>query len=257
MDIPEETRENSPDLFVRRDPGDVAPFIAARRSPHSAGTRSPKVAAQDRADWENEFHIRLDERSRLARELHDSTSQLLVTLELQLMRLKQTTCGPDSKLFGEILVALGTTIAELHDEVRSLGVPSYLRPEDLGCELAAMATEFGDRTGLPISTHFDELPDGTSSEIVHTIFRVAQEALANASRHASPSNVSLDLNVDNETATLRTIDDGVGFQMPPETSGTGRGLANMRSRIDQVGGKLKILNLEQGAMVEATIPLGL
>lgn len=242
MDIPEETREKSPDLFVRRDPDDDTPFIAAGRS------RDPA--------WNSEFRIRLDERKRLARELHDSTSQLLVTLELQLMRLRQTGCTSDSKLFGEILIALGGTISELHDEVRSLGEPSYLRADGLGGELGAMATEFANRTGLAISTHFDELPVGTSSEIVHTIFRVAQEALANASRHASPSNVSLDLNIENETAILRTIDDGVGFQMPPGASGNGRGLANMMSRVDQVGGKLKFENLERGAMVEATIPLG-
>jgi two-component system NarL family sensor kinase len=242
MDIPEETREKSPDLFVRRDSDDISPFIAGSRSRN--------------ADRDSEFCIRLDERRRLARELHDSTSQLLVTLDLQLMRLRQTTCTSDSKLFGEILIALGGTISELHDEVRCLGEPTYLRADGLGGELGAMATEFANRTGLAISTHFDELPNGTSPEIVHTIFRVAQEALANASRHASPSNVSLDLNVDNHTATLRTIDDGVGFQMPPGASDTGCGLANMVSRVDQVGGKLKIQNLERGAMVEATIPLG-
>jgi two-component system NarL family sensor kinase len=254
MDIPEETREKSPDLFVRRDPDDVVPFIAASRSRQTS--KAAKAASRHRADWDDELRIRLDERGRLARELHDSTSQLLVTLELQLMRLKQTTSATNSNLFSEILLALGDTISELHDEVRSLGEPSYLLPGGVGSELGAMATEFADRTGLLISTHFDRLPDGTSSEIVHTLFRVAQESLANASRHASPSNVSLDLNVDNDTATLRTIDDGVGFQLPPETFGTGHGLANMRSRVDQVGGKLKIKNLEHGAMIEATIPLG-
>jgi signal transduction histidine kinase len=119
-----------------------------------------------------------------------------------------------------------------------------------------MAREFANRTGLGISTHFEELPDGTPGEIVHTLFRVAQEALANASRHANPSHVSLDLNVDNGSAILRTIDDGVGFQMPPETSVPGHGLANMRSRVDQVGGELTIRNRERGAMVQATIPLG-
>lgn len=252
MDTPEETREKSPDLFVRRDSADVIPFIAGRRSRAKVGAKS----AQPNVDWGNELRIRLDERARLARELHDSTSQLLVSLELQIMRLKQTTCAGDSKLFGEILIALGSTISELHGEVRSLGEPGFLEAAGLGCELGAMASEFANRTGLAIRTHFDDLPDGVSSEVVHTLFRIAQEALANASRHANPNNVSLDLNVRDETVTLRTTDDGVGFQSSPEMFASGHGLANMRTRVDQVGGKLTIQNLEQGAMVEATIPLG-
>lgn len=256
MDIPEETREKSPDLFVRREGEDAPALVAANPRRRKSTMKSSTIAVRRQVDWDSEFRIRLDERRLLARELHDSTSQLLVTLELQLIRLKQTTSVADSKLFSEILIALGNTVSELHDEVRSLGEPSFLPAGSLRGELGAMATEFANRTGLAISTHFDELPDGTSSEIVHTLFRVAQEALANASRHARPSNVSLDLNVDDATATLRTIDDGVGFQLPPDTSCTGRGLANMRSRVDQVGGQLKIQNLERGAMVEATIPLG-
>lgn len=255
MDIPEETKEKSPDLFVRRDPGDVKPFIAGNRSRRKSATRSSKVVGQNHADRDNELYIRRDERGRLARELHDSTAQLLVTLELQLMRLKQTACAADSKLFGEILNALGTTISELHDEVRSLGDPGHLRTGRLGSELGAMATEFAARTGLQVRTHFDELPDSVTPEIARTIYQIAQEALANASRHARPSNVSLNLAVANETVTLRTVDDGVGFRTPPGGSGAGRGLANMQSRLDQVGGKLTIQNLEQGAMIEATIPL--
>jgi two-component system NarL family sensor kinase len=252
MDITEDTREKSPDLFVRRDTADVISFVGRRRSRPKVGAKPP----QPQVDWDNELRIRLDERGRLARELHDSTSQLLVSLELQLMRLKRMACVAESNLFDEILIALGTTVTELHDEVRSLGEPGYLRAAGLGFELGAMASEFASRTGLAIRTHFDDLPDGVSSEVVHTLYRIAQEALANASRHANPSNVSLDLNVENETVTLRTIDDGVGFQTPPKTSAVGHGLANMRTRIDQVGGKLTIQNLVQGAMVEAIIPLG-
>lgn len=212
MDIPEETKEKSPDLFVHRDRGDVVPLIAGDRARLKSATRSSKIAGRRRADWGDEVHIRLDERGRLARELHDSTSQLLVTLELQLMRLKQMKCISDSKLFGEILIALGTTISELHDEVRSLGEPGHLRAGGLGFELGAMATEFAARTGLPIRAHFDDLPDGVSPEIVHTIYRIAQETLANASRHASPSNVSLDLAVADETVTLRPLTMASAFE---------------------------------------------
>ena len=251
MDIPEETREKSPDLFVRRDDVDVISFVG-RRSRPKVRAKSP----QPQVDWDNDLRIRLDERARLAGEVHDSTSQLLVSLELQLMRLKRMACAADSKLFDEILIALGTTVTELHDEVRSLGDPRYLRAAGLGNELGAMASEFANRTGLAIRTRFDDLPDGVSSEVVHTLYRVAQEALANASRHANPNNVSLDLNVEKERVTLRTIDDGVGFRTLPETSAAGHGLANMKTRISQVGGKLTIQNLEQGAMIEATIPLG-
>ena len=201
---------------------------------------------------EDEARIRSDERGRLARELHDSTSQLLVVLELQLMRLKQLSCAPKSPVFDGVLGELRATVAELHEEVRSVGRDGR-DPRVLSDKLAAMTTEFGTRTGVVVETQIDDLPESMAPEAAHALFRVAQEALANVSRHASASKVHLSLKSDPDFITVEIVDDGIGF--PLAFGKGGHGIANMRTRLDEVGGELKLENLKCGASVAATIGL--
>lgn len=202
----------------------------------------------------DEIRIRLDERDRLSRELHDSTSQLLVILELQLMRLKQLSRAPDSNVFDKVLVDLGATVAELHQEVRALGNSGH--DANTLCEdLRAMTTEFAGRTGVAIETEITPLPRNVSAKAAHAIYRVAQEALANVSRHANAKNVSLSLLSSGDSITLSIGDDGVGFRHPGGSFPGGRGIDNMGERLREVGGWLTIENLERGALIVATIGL--
>jgi signal transduction histidine kinase len=201
---------------------------------------------------EGEARIRMDERDRLARELHDSTSQLLVLLELQLMRLKRLSSAPRSQAFERVLADLGACIAGLHQELRDLG-NFWHDPETLGNDLSMMASAFAGQSGVTIRTEIASLPVDTSPSVAHVIYRVAQEALANISRHANARNVCLSLSTEPSSITLRISDDGVGFGRSESLPSDARGIVNMNERLNEVGGKLTIECLERGALLIAKI----
>src|SRR5690348_3808286 len=99
-----------------------------------------------------EAEIRMNERDRIARELHDSTSQLIVALQVQLMRLRQSSCVTKSDVFDDVMAELEGVIAELHDGVRRVSECKNVDSGSLGEALNGMASEFSRRTGLAIET---------------------------------------------------------------------------------------------------------
>ena len=220
------------------------------------GSDGPAIGAswadlQVRLDHEFEDQVRSDERDRIARELHDSTSQLLVVLELQLMRLKRF---PDVMNHDEIIAEIDATLDELHEQVRAVGAIQHFKPAVLSEKLRAMAVSLAGRTGLTVRTEVEELPVNMSPDVADALYRIGQEALANASRHSGGKNVRLRLGVsaNRKWVTLRVRDDGVGFSLEPRPAG-GRGLANIRARVEELQGKLKIRNHAHGASVEAKL----
>ena len=204
-----------------------------------------------RLDHKFEENVRFDERGRIARELHDSTSQLLVVLELQLMRLKRF---PDVMNHDEIIAEMDATLDELHEQVRAVGATQHLKPAALSDKLRTMAMSLAERTGLTVRTEVEELPANMSPDVADALYRISQEALANASRHSSGKNVRLRLGVsaDRKWVTLSVNDDGVGFPPGPRPAG-GRGLANIRAKVEELQGKLKIRNQAQGASLEVKL----
>lgn len=204
---------------------------------------------------ETEQLIRKDERDQIARELHDSTSQLLVVLGLQLMRLRQLSFAHASSGFEDIMSELTTTLDELHDGVRSIGERERFNAQTLAGILNAMVEKFASRTGINIDAQMGELPADVSPKVAETIYRVAQEALANASRHAKASKVSLRLKASPRFVTLSVADNGLGFPKSPATGFVGCGIANMKSRLEEVGGSLTIRSRTCGALIEAKIKL--
>jgi two-component system NarL family sensor kinase len=200
-----------------------------------------------------EARIRLDERQRIARELHDSTAQLLVTLELHIMRLKRLLRTSDSAVVEEVLAALGTTLDDLHAQVRAVAQPHDIDPRELPGQLAALATDLANCAGLILDVDIDRLPPSASPAIASSLYRVGQEALANVVRHADASSADLTLKTGGHSAMLRIVDDGVGIERAAASHSEGRGIANMKARIEEVGGTLLIRDLGPGTMVEASV----
>jgi signal transduction histidine kinase len=218
--------------------------------------RSPGLSGDESSTLRQggpEARIRLDERQRIARELHDSTAQLLVTLGLHIMRLKRMLRGNDSAVVEEILAALGTTLEDLHVQVRAVAQPHDIDPRELPGQLAALATDLANCAGLALEVDIDRLPASASPAIASSLYRVGQEALANIVRHADASNADLSLKAGGHSAMLRIVDDGVGIAGKDTSHSKGRGLANMKARIEEVGGTLLIRNLDPGTMVEASV----
>jgi two-component system NarL family sensor kinase len=200
-----------------------------------------------------ESYIRRDERGRMARELHDSTAQLLVVLELQLLRLGQIATD---QRFEPVLAELRDTIAELHQEMRCIGRNKAAEQFALAESLNTMAAEFSSRTGLAIHPIVGELTRPTPPAVAKTIYRIVQEALANVQRHADARNVYLRLRRRAGRFILLVRDDGIGMPKVIAESGrgSGKGLLNMSERLGEVGGRLTLRRLRKGTLVRAVIP---
>jgi two-component system sensor histidine kinase UhpB len=171
-----------------------------------------------------------DERKRVAQELHDEVGQALTAVMLQLARLSKAAPESLGDSLGE---ALETTRDSLEDVRR---IARQLRPEaldDLGLvpALNALATSFADRTGLSILRGLPDVapPIGPEAELV--VFRVAQESLTNAARHAHASRLDLTLEQIGRHVVLQVRDDGRGLN----GARPGSGIRGMRERALLIG----------------------
>jgi two-component system sensor histidine kinase UhpB len=192
-----------------------------------------------------------EERRRVAQELHDEVGQALTAVMLQIGRLAKK--APE-ELTDELQETLDTTRASL-DDVRRIA--KQLRPEaldDLGLvpALNALATTFSERTGLRISRRLPANPPALGKEDELVFFRVAQEGLTNAARHAETSRVDLSLEETSTGIVLRVRDYGVGL----DGGSAGAGIRGMRERALLVGADLSIRPATGGG-TEVTLSLPL
>jgi two-component system, NarL family, sensor histidine kinase UhpB len=180
------------------------------------------------------------ERKRVAQELHDEVGQALTAVMLQIGRLAKQA---PRDLGDELNEALETTRASLEDVRR---IAKQLRPEaldDLGLvpALNALVAAFAERTGLQIRRRLSEnVPLGDEAELV--VFRVAQESLTNAARHAQTDRVDLTLERDGRRVVLRVRDYGRGI----DGARPGSGIRGMRERAMLIGADLSIATAPGG-----------
>ena len=197
-----------------------------------------------------------EERSRVARELHDGISQMLVgvryTLELAGRRL---TRG-DQRASDSLATAMQGLKGAL-SEVRRISHdlrPGVLDDLGLGPALHSLTEDFRARTGIDCQLETVVFRNRLDDEAKIALYRIAQEALTNIERHAQASVVTLRLFGHRRGATLRIQDDGVGLAANGHAS-PGLGLRNMQERMEQLDGSLRILGTPQGTLVEAQVPL--
>jgi two-component system, NarL family, sensor histidine kinase UhpB len=196
-----------------------------------------------------------EERRRISRELHDDTAQALTSLLLYAKALEQGDAPP----------AVREALAELREEVaRSLeGVRRMareLRPsalDDLGlvAALDGYTQELARRTGLTV--RFEAACGGRlPPQVELALYRIAQEALTNAAKHAGASNVTVDLVREPSLVWLTVRDDGQGFDSAAVSPGRGLGLFSMRERAELAGGALAMASTQgHGTSITARIPL--
>ncbi|MEV8313501.1 HAMP domain-containing sensor histidine kinase [Streptomyces sp. NPDC059900] len=191
------------------------------------------------------------ERRRIAQELHDEVGQ---TMTAVLLSLKRAADEADEPLRGELQQAQEITRGSL-DEVRRL--VRRLRPgvlDDLGLvsALTSLTTEFATHAGLRVVHRFASglPPLGRQAELV--VYRVAQEALTNAARHAEADQVEVSLEHTGEAVVLAVVDDGRGTAVARE----GAGIRGMRERALLSGATLDVISTPQaGTTVRLTVPL--
>jgi PAS domain S-box-containing protein len=200
------------------------------------------------------------ERARWARELHDETLQGLAGLHVLL------ASGVSARTVDEIRPRIAHAQEQIEDEMEKLrALISELRPaalDELGLE--ASLEDLAERTqavyGIEVETIVElHGPDGAphrlGSDVETAAYRIVQESLTNAARHAGASRVVVELGHGDDSLGVRVRDDGSGFDPAIEVSGFG--LRGMRERVDLLDGRLEIAS-ERGAGTEvaATLPLG-
>jgi PAS domain S-box-containing protein len=197
------------------------------------------------------------ERRRIARELHDETAQTLTTLLVDLRAVEESqdlaaALGVASKLRGLVSVAL----AGVQRMARGLR-PSVL--DDLGLEdaLERLGLEVSHAHGFMVDVHatgprLPRLPEALET----ALYRVAQEALTNASKHASPKAVSILIHRNPGELRLVIEDDGTGFDVTETFSTAQLGVAGMRERVHLVGGSVTIESAPgHGTTIFVSVPL--
>ena len=198
---------------------------------------------------------KLEERQRLARELHDSVSQALYAIVLDISTAQEVRAVDPGRLV-EILAsaraAAETGLVEMRSLIFELR-PESLEREGLVAALQRVVVACQARYRVPIRAHLGAEPNLhlASKEV---LYRVAQEALQNSAKHAHARALVISMDERPSEMSLRVRDDGQGFDTNAAFPGH-LGLQSMRERVASVGGVLEIRSNEFGTEVSVRIPL--
>jgi signal transduction histidine kinase len=198
---------------------------------------------------------REDERSSLARELHDELGGLLTAAKLDVARMRSRLAAAPPEVLERMMHLVKTLdegIALKRRIIEDLR-PSSLSNLGLKAALEILCAEFAERSELEVKTEIEELPLDDAGKL--TVYRLVQEALTNVAKYAGAAIVHVTLAARGGWAVIAVRDDGVGFD-PAASRAAAHGLAGMRFRVQSSRGQLKIKSrVGQGTTIQARLPL--
>ena len=198
----------------------------------------------------------LEERQRLAREIHDTLAQgfAAILAHLETAELGHDNGGDPEAERQHIASARRVARDSLEEARRMMASlrPEILETADLPGAMTRIGEAWGKRTGLPCTVSITGTPNPVHRDIEVALLRTAQEALANAWKHARPSRVSITLSYMGDVVVLDVQDDGVGGA---GAGGLGFGLRSMHERLEQIGGTLTVESAPgEGTTISASAP---
>jgi two-component system NarL family sensor kinase len=212
------------------------------------------------------IRIQEEEQRRIAREVHDSTSQEITALTLNLgaLRIMEEDLSPSARKHVTESLALAKRVAR---EIRTFSYllhPPMLNELGLWAALRLFIEEFRERSGLrvnlQISSELEKATLDPAQEMV--LFRFVQEALANIHRHSGSKTASVELHLEDRSVKVTVMDTGRGIPpnilneiQAPGGGGGGVGIPGMQERIGNVGGRVEIQSHPKGTTVIATVPV--
>jgi len=204
--------------------------------------------------------VREEERTRIAREIHDELGSLLVALKMDVNWLgKRVTDAPD---LGRKLQSMGRMIETAVDNVGRIMTdlrPSILDHQGLWAALEWQAQEFAESSEIRCDSRLDIGPDAPAptGTLAIAVFRIFQEMLSNVARHAQAAAVTIRIRAGRELLAIEVVDDGCGAPAGAFTSHRAYGVLGMRERAGHFGGELSIDSRPgEGTVVRLSIPLG-
>jgi signal transduction histidine kinase/predicted hydrocarbon binding protein len=200
------------------------------------------------------------ERERMARDLHDAVTQSLYSLTLFTEAAQRLVGTGEQERLGEYIARLGETAQQALKDMRLLihqWRPSALEREGLVGALQQRLNAVEGRAGMDARLLVNgtfELP----APLEEGLYRIAEEALNNALKHATATSVRVWLRAEGNRVELEVADNGRGFDPDAMDDTGGMGLANMRQRAERLGGSLTVhSSLGEGTTLKASLPMGL
>jgi signal transduction histidine kinase len=206
------------------------------------------------------FALVLAERARLAREVHDTLAQGYVGIASQLDVVEMTMPRRAGAARTALDLARRMARHSLTEARRSLMDlrASALEEQDLAVALESGAERWTANSGIQVKVDVNGDVSKLSEEVAHHVFRIAQEAVANAVNHGAPNRIDMALTIEPKQLRLRVEDNGSGFE--PEDAFLSRhgnfGLIGMRERAERIKGELHLeSHCGKGTRVEVMVPL--
>jgi PAS domain S-box-containing protein len=193
---------------------------------------------------------------RIARELHDSTAQLLAGLTMNLSRLQAG--GLNRQQRDGFLVEAVNMARQCTREIRTLSYllhPPLLQEFGLVTALRTYAEEFSRRSGIEVRVCISPEFGRVASELEFAIFRIVQEGLANVHKHSGSPLALITLERTPSEIRLELLDYGCGLGAGPSPARVGVGLLSMRERAELAGGRFEIISSARGTRIAAVLPL--
>lgn len=201
--------------------------------------------------------VREQEKSRIARELHDELAQSLTALKMDTIRLREHVAADDAaaqQKIAQMLELLDSSVASVRR------IAADLRPlvlDDLGLAAAIewVAQNFTQRTGVPCELKMDDSLE-LAEPYATGVFRIVQESLANVAKHARATRVEVEVEPRGDHILLRVQDDGIGFRTNAPRQPQSLGLVGLRERAQLLRGEVRVESTPgAGTRVEARIPM--
>ena len=195
-----------------------------------------------------------EERRRLARELHDTTAENLVSAALNLSRARDAMPA-EAEARARIEESIGM-VEQCSDELRTIEFllhPPLLEELGLSRSLRGFVDGFRRHSGIEVTFELQPELESLDFELELTVFRIVQESLSNIQRHSGSRSAEIFLLCRDGELSLEIVDHGRGFTGLPE--GTGVGIAGMRERVRLLQGRLEIRTSGSGTVIRVVLPI--
>ena len=242
--------------------GEIFVNALERKRAEEASRESERILKENERDLRGLagrlIYAQEEERSRLARELHDDLAQRLAVFAIDVGRLEQQLMDPPAPVREE-LREMKNGIVGISQDVHGLSRrlhPSIL--DDLGLVKATESecAGFSRREGIEVVFKHENIPRVIPKDVSLSLYRIIQEGLRNISKHACAEHISVSLKGIDQDVLLSVQDDGIGFDWAEVKENPGLGFLSMRERARLIHGELSIQSQpEKGTVITLRVPL--
>jgi len=205
-----------------------------------------------------EYKAMVEERARLAREIHDGLAQTLGFLKLKTAQIRNYLENADTALARETIDTLYEVLDEAYQDARQAidGLRIASIDESLAEMLRQIASEYETYIGIPVQITESDVKSVLPSEVTAQLIRIVQEALSNIRKHAQANKVDISISQRSNDLIIDVSDDGVGFWIEDVTGTSKHGLRGMRERAELIGADFQVASRPHtGTTVSVRLPL--